>query len=134
LAGFCAASRPLADMLPWGSYEGWCALVRQAVIWVSGTDPADTRLELIQTRDEDASLLRRLIAGWPEIDPHSEGVTIADALRTLADAEEEARLGDWPAKYKTLRDALDEIAPRPERGPKAAGSQRSATTCAQTDA
>ena len=43
LAAYCAAGRPDMGLRPWGSFEAWSGLVRQAVVWVGMPDPAETR-------------------------------------------------------------------------------------------
>src|SRR5207249_851796 len=46
LRGYCAAGQPKQDLPAWGSFEGWSALVRSAVVWVGLPDPGQTRLLL----------------------------------------------------------------------------------------
>ena len=102
LAAFCAAGRPDMRLTPWGSFEGWSNLVRQAVAWIGLPDPGATRAELTTQADREAVALRQLIAGWEEIDTVGVGMTVAAALRELA---------EYPTRYDTLRAALSELAP-----------------------
>jgi len=102
LAGYCAAGRPDLRLTPWGSYEAWSGLVRQAVAWTGMPDPAVTRAELASQSDREAVALRRLIAGWEEIAPMGRGMTVAAVLRELATCHDQ---------YDALRDALFELAP-----------------------
>ncbi len=87
---------------PWGSFEAWSALVREAVVWAGLPDPAATRTELTSQADREAVALRQLIAGWEEIDPTGNGLTVAEVVSTLAD-----HLND----YGTVRAALWELCP-----------------------
>ncbi len=103
LAAYCAAGRPDMGLAPWGSFEGWSNLVRQAVVWTGLPDPGATRTELTSQSDREAVALRQLIAGWQEIDPGGRGMTIAAVLRELAELP--------PDHYEALRTALWELAP-----------------------
>jgi phage/plasmid primase-like uncharacterized protein len=102
LAAFCAAGRPDMRLKPWGSFEAWSALVRQAVVWVGMPDPAETRVELSRQSDREAAALRQLLAGWEEIDPSGRGMTVAAVLEEL---------GEHPNGYASLRAALWELCP-----------------------
>ena len=102
LAAFCAAGRPPMSLKPWGSFEGWSDLVRQAVVWVGLSDPGATRADLSTQADREAVALRQLLAGWEEIDPAGVGMTVAAVLRELV---------EHPTRYDTLRAAFFEFAP-----------------------
>jgi hypothetical protein len=102
LAGYCAAGRPDMRLTPWGSFEGWSALVRQAVVWAGMPDPASTRRELATQADRDAAGLRTLLDGLQEMDPDGRGVTVATMVK---------RLGEYPNEYDTLRAAIWEAVP-----------------------
>jgi hypothetical protein len=102
LAGYFAAGRPDMQLKPWGSFEAWSAIVRQAIVWAGLPDPAATRTELTSQADREAVALRQLLGGWPEIDPAGNGVTVADMLTLLAEN---------PAAYSTIRAALWELCP-----------------------
>ena len=39
LAAYCAAGRPNMKLKPWGSFEAWSALIRQAVVWAGSPEP-----------------------------------------------------------------------------------------------
>jgi hypothetical protein len=86
-------------LTPWGSFEGWSGLVRQAVVWAGLPDPGSTRKKLADDSDTDANLLRQLIAGWQEIDPDGKGKTVAEVFALL---ETDKLL----VRYPTLRAAL----------------------------
>ena len=102
LRGYVAAGRPDMKLRPWGSYEGWSALVRAAIVWAGPPDPGDTRRELRDKSDDKKIVLRRLIAGWSEIDPEGGGMTIKAAREHLV---------AHPTSYEMLRTAIEELAP-----------------------
>ncbi|MCX7428871.1 MAG: hypothetical protein NTW96_25000, partial [Planctomycetia bacterium] len=102
LAAYCAAGRPDMKLKPWGSFEGWSDLVRQAVVWAGMADPGESRRELASVADREAVALRQLLESWHELDPHGQGVTLADVIRELADR---------PNDYEAVRAALFELAP-----------------------
>ena len=83
LSAYCLAGRPRANLKPWGSFDGWSNLIRQAVVWVGLDDPGQTRQELSERSDLDAEQLRELIAGWEEVDLDCTGLTCAEALKRL---------------------------------------------------
>ena len=69
--GFHAAGCPSMGLKPMGSFEGWSASVRQAVVWAGLPDPAGARRELAQRADQDAIGLARLIEGGQRSTPRS---------------------------------------------------------------
>ena len=102
LSAYCAAGRPNMGVRPWGSFEAWSDLVRQAIVWAGLPDPGATRKELTSQADREAAALRQLIAGWQEIDPDGAGMTVSQVLKTLSES---------PHNYDGLRTALQELAP-----------------------
>lgn len=107
LRSFCLAGKPAMGLKPWGSFEGWSALVRGAVVWAGLADPGDTRAELDEV-DTDKSVLSDLIAGWEDL-PNGAGMhgcTVAQMLDALRDDAEGRR-------YGRLRSALSELCPHP---------------------
>lgn len=61
LGGYVAAGCPKQDLRAYGSYEGWSALVRGALVWLDQVDPLDARAD-IDLHDTDAGELDRLVA------------------------------------------------------------------------
>ena len=102
LAAYHAAGRPDMGLSPWGSFESWSELVRNAVVWVGMPDPGSTRTELASQADREAVALRQLLAGWNEIDPSGAGMTIVEVLRKLDQHLDE---------FDTVRAALWELSP-----------------------
>lgn len=104
LAAYCHAGCPHQELKPWGSYEGWSALVRSAIVWAGQPDPGEARMTQVEGADRDVAALKGLLVGWQELDPDAKGLTIAEALNLLKDSERQN-------SYKTMRATLAEIYP-----------------------
>lgn len=104
LSAYCRAGRPGQNLKPWGSYEDWSDLVRQALVWAGMADPGETREELARSSDREAAALRALIQGLAEIDTEGTGFTAAKLLE---------RLEKSPNDYDVLRGAILELCPAP---------------------
>src|SRR5258708_34940723 len=72
LRGYCLAGRPDMELKPWGSYERWSDLVRNAVVWSFLPDPGETRTEIRARHDREVSTLRAIIAGVEDLDRSEE--------------------------------------------------------------
>jgi hypothetical protein len=64
LAAFCRAGRPSQDLTPYGSFEGWSDLVRQALVWSGQPDPHLTQVRLVEVADVGAGALREFLLAW----------------------------------------------------------------------
>ena len=82
LRGYIVAGRPDMQLAPWGSYEAWSALIRQAIVWVDVHDPGDTRTNGSDA-DRSTEVLRLLLDGIVEVDP-GDGVTAVEIERVLS--------------------------------------------------
>src|SRR5262249_49100306 len=100
LSAYLKAGMPDQHLEPWGSYGGWSALIRGAIVWLGLTDPAGAREEMEESSDGEVYNLRCLLAGWEEIDPDSGGLTAKEALDKIKAAAE--------ADYPKMRGALAE--------------------------
>jgi hypothetical protein len=104
LFAYCRNGRPNQGLKPWGSFEGWSDLVRQALVWAGVPDPGETREDLTRSSDREAAALRALIEGWPDIDPGGIGLTAAKLLD---------RLNDSPNEFDLVRSAVLDLCPAP---------------------
>ena len=107
LRGWVVAGRPSHGLTPWGSFEGWSGVVREAVVFAGLPDPGETRLALQSAADRDALAMSALIGVLERMDPGRRGVTageITDAVRKPADPTPE-----WVAD---LRSAVEELCGR----------------------
>jgi hypothetical protein len=64
LAAYFKAGCPAQP--PYGSFEGWSALVRQAVVWIGMPDPCLTRVKLMESADVTSGNLSQLVEAWGE--------------------------------------------------------------------
>jgi hypothetical protein len=113
LRAFCEAGRPSQKLTPWGSFESWSDLVREAVVWAGMSDPGETRAALAASSDVEGGGLAALLAGWKDLDPRGDGVTAADALDLLRGDATGAGRGEHQERFRTLRSALLELKPGP---------------------
>lgn len=100
LSAYCAAGRPKQGLRPWGSFEAWSSLIREAVVWLGLPDPGETRQQLAAQSDVQSLALRELYVGWSEIDPQCEGLT-GNELRK--------RLESDPVRFDQVRGAVMEL-------------------------
>ena len=104
LRGWFAAGRPCHSLAPWGSFEGWSGVVREAVVFAGLPDPGETRLALQTTADRDALTMSAMIDAMERMDPDRNGLTtagIVDAVRKPGD-----RPPEW---FEDLKSAVEEL-------------------------
>jgi hypothetical protein len=107
LRAYCVEGRPRQELRAWGSYEGWSALVRGAVVWLGLPDPAETRLLLQSQSDVTAGSMAALLVGLEGLDPQRHGLTAAEIIDWIRTAPAPA-----PEWYAELRDAVEALAGR----------------------
>lgn len=101
LRGYVVAGRPDQGLAPWGSFEGWSALIRNALVWAGIEDPGETRAALQAESDRDREALERLLSGWKEaVELVGRPVSVTEVLKLL-DKEESG--------MAVLRSAIVEI-------------------------
>lgn len=83
LAAFIRAGRPSQNLVPFGSFEGWSSIVREAVVWVGLPDPCLTRTRLVESADTTADALAQLVSAWKRYDVDLGGFVVAELLNTL---------------------------------------------------
>ena len=104
LRAWYTAGTPRHGLTPWGSFEGWSAVVREAVVFAGLPDPGETRLALQSAADCDANAMSALLDAMGRMDPDRCGVTageIIDAIRKPPDPP--------PAWLADLRSAVEEL-------------------------
>jgi hypothetical protein len=104
LRAYCAAGRPDMGLRPWGSFEGWSALVRSAVVWCDLPDPGETRLCLQNHADPTAEFMGTILACLEQMDPQRQGLTAAEIIHR-AFPRDQAVAG--PAHLVELRAAIE---------------------------
>jgi hypothetical protein len=93
----------------WGSFEGWSALVRYAVVWIGLPDPGQTRLLLQDKADVTAECMNVILVCWESLDPDRRGLTAAEVIYLLYKAPPE----NPPETHTDLRDALEALLGKP---------------------
>lgn len=104
LRAWFVTGRPRHGLSPWGSFERWSNVVREAVVFAGLPDPGATRrmLETVADRDEGAML--EILSALERLDPTGRGLTVAeviDRVKTLPPAAP-----DW---LPELRSAIEEL-------------------------
>jgi hypothetical protein len=105
LRAYCAAGRPDMDLPAWGSFEGWSALVRNAVVWCDLPDPGETRIRLQENSDVDATAMQLLLGAWEKMDPEGRGCTLTRAINILY-TNLPTEIPDWHADMKAAIETL----------------------------
>jgi len=88
---------------PWGSFEQWSNVVREAVVFAGLPDPGETRLQLQSMADRDANAMEEIIAGLAELDTDGRGKTTAEIVKRLRDDDSP------PAAIADMRAAVEEL-------------------------
>jgi hypothetical protein len=83
LSAYCKAGRPSQGLAPFGSFEGWSDVVRQAVVWVGLPDPCLTRVKLAESADTTTDSLSQLVGAWKLYDSLNTGVVVSEMLARL---------------------------------------------------
>jgi hypothetical protein len=99
LRAYFVAGRPDQDLRAWGSFEGWSALVRSAVVWIGMPDPGETRLLLQEHADVTAEAMGIFLRALEQLDSERRGHTAAEIIQMLRD--------DPPTDHVDLRDAVE---------------------------
>lgn len=99
LRAYIVAGRPDMELTPFGGYEPWSDVVRNAVAWAFDYDPCGTRQDLIES-DPETMTRAALVEGWVQLPGSDKGLTAAQALEYV-----EAT----PTAFGTLRGALIEM-------------------------
>jgi hypothetical protein len=93
LRAYVVAGRPNLGLPAWGSFEGWSALVRSAVVWLGLPDPAQTRLQLQEQADTSAESMGVILACLQQLDPERRGLTAAEIVHRAFPRDQSTLLG-----------------------------------------
>jgi hypothetical protein len=104
LRAYFAAGCPDGKLTPWGSFEEWSKLIRQAIVFAGQADPWQTR-EAVRDADRSVEHVRLLHAGLEGADVNSDGLTSADIVRLLSHPTGQDTVDAW----RTLRLAITEL-------------------------
>ncbi len=106
LRGWDVAGRPTHGLRPWGSYEDWSAVVREAVVFAGLPDPGETREALQSTADRDACAMADVLAGLEHLDDTGRGLTTGEIVDRIRGAERPTEC------LANLRAAVEELCGR----------------------
>jgi hypothetical protein len=109
LRAFCVAQCPAQGLTPYGSFEAWSDLVRNAVVWLGEADPCEGRQDLAAQTDDAYEQLATLLTAWESCYPLKSDGTFPE--RTLNQIKQEIALyaankAQIPNTWDELRDAL----------------------------
>ncbi|MCX5671419.1 MAG: hypothetical protein NTU94_08895 [Planctomycetota bacterium] len=110
LAAYFKAGCPAQALPPYGSFEGWSALVRQAVVWIGLPDPCLTRAKLMESADVTSGSLSQLTEAWQEYARcfhGGGGLKVSEMLTRLYPAEHHSTPTD--AASVDMRAALETV-------------------------
>jgi hypothetical protein len=110
LRAYHLAGRPDPGLKPWGSFESWSRLVRNAVAWCGLPDPGETRQVVQEQADETGRGLRQLLAALELIDPDRRGLTAAEIVGRAYDPDTR----DSPEVREMLVAAIEALVSRPD--------------------
>lgn len=100
LRAFQQAGAPAQPEPPLGSFEAWDAIVRSAVVWVTGFDPCEG-IHAAQALSPEHAGLAGLLSAWADSFPN--GATAAEAAR-------------WVSSCEPLKGALEALGLLDDRG------------------
>jgi hypothetical protein len=110
LRAHCLAGKPDMGLPAWGSFEGWSALVRSAVVWAGLPDPGETRIQLQERSDVTAEYMRVLLQLWQHLDEKGQGMTAAEVISRLYEAQQDIKVSG----LGIMREAIESLCPRPD--------------------
>ena len=110
LRAYCAAGRPKHNLAPWGSFEEWSAIVREAIVWLGLPDCAETRKELRAAGSVAVNAIAEFLLGWVEACELEHGRPLPGAeVRGITSAQAETLLKRNPDSMSLLRGAIAEL-------------------------
>jgi len=80
LRAYYLAGRPDQGLKPWGSFESWSRLIRNAVVWCGLPDPGETRQVIQEQADETGQGLRLFMAALEQMDREGKGLTAGEIV------------------------------------------------------
>jgi hypothetical protein len=86
LRAWLLAGRPKHGLQPWGSFEGWSDVVREALVFAGLPDPGETRMAFQTAVDRDAAAMTDIVRGMTYLDSTGRGLTAAEIIQRLKDS------------------------------------------------
>jgi hypothetical protein len=113
LRAYFVAGCPDQNLPAWGSYEGWSALVRSAVVWVGMPDPRRACVSLQDQADVAAVHMETLLDCWQQMDPEGHGLTAAQVIDAIYPKQSQSQ-SSVPAFHSDMKAVLDTILAKPD--------------------
>lgn len=111
LAAYCRAGRPTQNLTPFGSFEGWSGLVREAVVWVGLPDPCLTRTRLVESADTTRDTFAQFLSACERY-VSGQGFVIADLLNDLySPTTRAAGVSDAASEMRSALETLVGVSP-----------------------
>jgi len=107
LSAYLKRGHASKDLKPFGSFEGWSSVVREAVVWLGLPDPCLTRTKLAESADSTGDALSQLIAAWECYDTSGEGLVLSDMLNRLYPSQREH--APYDDASNAMRSALETL-------------------------
>lgn len=104
LRGWAVAGRPTHRLPPWGSFEGWSGVVREAVVFAGLPDPGETRAALQTHADRDAAAMAAVLGALEQLDPARRGLTTAELIHRATSPAPAAP--EWQAEFRAAVEEL----------------------------
>lgn len=110
LVAYIRAGKPDQKLRPFGSFEGWSALVRSAIVWAGMPDPCESQqtLEAVDTTVDALAQLLPALQAWQQRDtPVAAPVSASTIIQKLYPE----RRDSWPAdeESRALRAAIEAL-------------------------
>jgi len=117
LRAYAVADRPAVKARAMGSYNAWCRVVRDALVWVGAADPAETQDALREDADVERDELRDLLTAWHAVledtpvtvrellgkASGTSGVELIEALRGITPGDREPTAHTIGNRLRVLR-------------------------------
>ncbi len=122
LRAYVVAGRPSTKIV-FGSFEGWSALIAEAIVFAGGANVLDSRPSEDAGDSGERGAIAALLVDWPRLDPGCKGLTARAAIDLLYPKHSDPH--GPPDGFDGLREAIEEFAPlhngRPD--PRKLGNQ-----------
>ena len=102
LRAYCLSGRPAMGARTWGSFEGWSALIPNALLWLDMEDPTANRSQLVQSNDSEREILLDFLNEFSRAEPH--GATVRELLTACAP-------NNAGTTHRNLGEAIRELCP-----------------------
>lgn len=112
LRAWWVAGQPQRELPGFGSFEDWSKTVRQCVVWLGLADPVETRMDLEDAADMEASALNSLVLGLEELleNPLLLGQATAGEIHRILEERADEK------EHRDLMEAFHELVPRLKPG------------------